>query len=115
MLYPSVCQATRDMYPVIQNNVTDINSLPVSTYMYQLAHKRNKPVSEFDDNNFSIDRKVKEALAGVLPSVQWSLQELPRAEDKELIADFILNYPNESADGMPMSPNTKRAYISALV
>jgi len=103
------------MYPDIQNNVTDINSLLACIYMQLLGHKRNKPVSEFVDNNFALDRKIREALAGVQPSVQWSLQELPRAEDKELIADFILNYPNESEDGMPMSANTKRAYISALV
>jgi hypothetical protein len=117
MLYPSFCQATRDMYPVIQNNVMDINSLPACVYMEQQLwrHKRNKPVSEFVDNNFALDRKIREALTGVLPSVQWSLQELPRAEDKELVADFILTYPNESEDGMPMSANTKRAYISALV
>lgn len=41
--------------------------------------------------------------------------ELPRDEDKELITDFIINWSNESDDGMSMSPNTKTAYVSALV
>gem|GEM_PF-2720840 len=43
------------------------------------------------------------------------MKELPRDEDKELIADFILNWSNDSEDGMPMALNTKRGYISALV
>lgn len=41
--------------------------------------------------------------------------ELPRDEDKELITDFIINWSNESDDGMSMSSNTKTAYVSALV
>ena len=41
---------------------------------------------------------------------------MPRDEDKELFADFILNWSNESSsDGMRMAPNTKVAYIDALV
>jgi hypothetical protein len=76
---------------------------------------RNKAVSEFVDNNFALDRKIKEALADVSKSTQWLLMELPRDEDKELIADFIINWSNESEDGMSMSPNTKTAYVSALV
>lgn len=40
---------------------------------------------------------------------------LPRNEDKELIADFILQWSNESTDGIPMAPNTKAAYITSLV
>jgi hypothetical protein len=43
------------------------------------------------------------------------LMELPRDEDKELVADFILNWSNESRQGAPMLPNTKRGYIAALV
>ena len=78
-------------------------------------HRRNKPVIEFVDNNLALDRKIKLACQGLLPNAQWTLMELPRDEDKELIADFILNYANESNDGMPMSPNTKRSYIDALV
>ena len=52
---------------------------------------------------------------GLKPSVQWALNELPRDEDKELIADFILNYPNESENTMPMALNTKKSYINSLV
>jgi hypothetical protein len=78
-------------------------------------HRRNKPVVEFVDNNFALDRMVKEACKDLIPSSQWTLMELPRDEDKELIADFILNWSNESNDGMPMTPNTKRAYITSLV
>ena len=77
---------------------------------------RNKPVLEFVDNNFALDRKIKTALAGIKPSVQWRLMELPRPEDKELIADFILNWSNDSGgSNLMMRPNTKRAYIDSLV
>jgi hypothetical protein len=34
-------------------------------------------------------------------------------EDKELIADFILDWPNHGK-GRSMTPNTKKAYINAL-
>lgn len=72
---------------------------------------------EFVDNNFALDRKIKTALADLKPSSQWLLMELPRPEDRELIADFILNYPNDGGGGggHMMRPNTKRSYISALV
>jgi hypothetical protein len=40
---------------------------------------------------------------------------VPRNEDKELIADFILNYSNESDSAMPMTVNTKKLYVAALV
>lgn len=78
-------------------------------------HGRNKPVQEFVYNNFGLNRKIKEACAGLKPSVQWALNELPRNEDKELIADFILNYSNESDSTMPMTVNTKKLYVAALV
>ena len=80
------------------------------------THQRNKPVAEFVANNFALDRKIKEALGDVPKSTQWLLMELPRDEDKELIvADFVINWSNESEDGMPISPNTKTTYVSALV
>jgi Phage integrase, N-terminal SAM-like domain len=41
--------------------------------------------------------------------------ELPRDEDKELIADFIVAWSNDSIDGHPMATNTKAAYLDALV
>jgi Phage integrase, N-terminal SAM-like domain len=79
-------------------------------------HRPNKPVSEFVVNNFALDRKIKEACAGLKPGPPWLLKELPRDEDKELFADFILDWSNESSsDGMRMAPNTKVAYIDALV
>lgn len=81
----------------------------------KFLHGRNKPVQEFVLNNFGLDRKIKEACIGLKPSFQWALNELPRKEDKELIADFILNYSNETDSGMPMSTNTKKLYIAALV
>jgi hypothetical protein len=61
-----------------------------------LNHKRNQPVSEFVENNFALDRKVKEACTGLLPTFQWMLMELPRNEDKELIADFIIEWSSSS-------------------
>ena len=78
-------------------------------------HTPNKPVLEFVDNNFALDRKIKEALAGSKPSFQWLLMELPKDEDKELIADFIIAWSNDSIDGHSMATNTKAAYIDALV
>ena len=69
-------------------------------------HRRNKPVQEYVISNFGLDRKIKEACVGLKPSAQWALNELPRSEDKELIADFILNYSNESDSAMPMTVNT---------
>ncbi len=64
------------------------------------THPRNRPVAEFVNNNFALDRKIKEALEDVPPSTQWLLMKLPRDEDKKLIADFILNSSNESSDGI---------------
>ncbi|MDQ4051042.1 MAG: hypothetical protein M3093_05460 [Thermoproteota archaeon] len=58
---------------------------------HYIKHRRNKSIAEFVDNNFSLDRKIKTALSGLKPTIQWLLMELPRNEDKELIADFILN------------------------
>jgi len=66
-------------------------------------HKLNRPVQEFCDNNFALDRKIKEACTGLLPTFQWMLMELPRDEDKELIADFIHEWSNDG-DGLPMAP-----------
>jgi hypothetical protein len=80
------------------------------------THRRNKPVQEFVDNgDFALDRKIKTALADVKPGSQWLLMELPRDEDKELIADFILDYPNDRGNGHMMRPNTKKNYIDSLV
>ncbi len=80
-----------------------------------LSHKQNQPVEEYVINNFAHDRKIKEAAVGLTTTTQWSLMEFPRDEDKELIADFIIAWSNDSADALPMSPNTKRAYIMALL
>ena len=49
---------------------------------------------------------------GLKPSVKWALNELPRNEDKELIADLILNYSNESESAMPMTVNRKKLYVA---
>jgi hypothetical protein len=78
-------------------------------------HKQNQPVPVFVENSFALDRKIKEACTGLLPTFQWMLMELPRSKDKELIADYILEWSNDSSEGTPMSPNTKNAYIAALV
>lgn len=79
-------------------------------------HKRNEPVSEFVDNNdFALEKKIREACVGIKSGYQWLIKELPRNEDKELIAHFILQWSSESADGQPMAPNTKAAYITSLV
>ncbi|MDQ3967484.1 MAG: hypothetical protein M3275_03710 [Thermoproteota archaeon] len=80
----------------------------------QRRRQRNKPVQEFCDNNFALDRKIKEVCSGLKASSQWQLMELPRDEDKELLVDFIIAWSNQG-DGVPMSPNTKIAYIDAMV
>ena len=90
-------------------------SIPQILPAGKFLHGGNKPVQEFVFNNIGLDRKIKEACAGLKPSVQWALNELPRNEDKELIADFILNYSNESDSAMPMTVNTKKLYVAALV
>lgn len=54
-------------------------------------------------------------MTGLLPSPQWQLMEFQSDEDKELIADFILDWSNHGDGGVSMSPNTKRGYITALL
>ena len=78
------------------------------------SHQRNKPVQEFIENNFALDRKIKQACEGLMPSTQWLLMELPRNEDKELIADFILHW-SDHGNGVMMSPSTKQGYVTSLV
>ena len=46
------------------------------------THKRNEPVSEFVVNNFPLDRKIKEACAGMKSGLTWLMKELPRDEDR---------------------------------
>jgi hypothetical protein len=55
----------------------------------RFLHGRNKPVQEFVFNNVALDRKIKQACMGLKPSIQWALNELPREEDKELVADLF--------------------------
>jgi hypothetical protein len=76
--------------------------LVVGNKHHHQRRRRNEPVSEFVINNFALDKKLKQACTGLKPGLQWALKGLPRDEEKELIADFILNYSNESRDGMPM-------------
>ena len=78
------------------------------------SHQRNKPVQEFIENNFALDRKIKQACEGLMPSTQWLLMELPRNEGKELISDFILHW-SDHGNGVLMSPSTKQVYVTSLV
>jgi hypothetical protein len=81
-------------------------------------HRRNQPVQEFvNDNNFALDRKIKEACKGLMPETQWLIKrEIESDQDKELLADFILQWSDYGKSGaMMMSPNTKRVYVSSLV
>jgi hypothetical protein len=62
-----------------------------------------------------LDRKIKEACKGLMPESQWLIKlELESDQDKEFLADFILQW-SDHGDGAMMSPNTKRVYITALV
>lgn len=74
---------------------------------------RPKPVAEFSEK-LSLNLKLKEVCKDQSPAIQHLILELPREEDRELIADFILEYPNDT-NGLPMSPATKRGYIANLV
>jgi hypothetical protein len=77
--------------------------------------RRNQPVQEFVINNFALDRKIKEACKGLMPESQWLIKsELESDKDKELLADFILQW-SDYGDGAMMSPNTKRVYVTSLV
>jgi integrase len=76
-----------------------------------IRHRRGKPPEQFSDN-FALDRKIKEAVEGLAPSRQWKLMEFSD-EDKELLADYILDYSNHGT-GRSMRPNTKKGYIDAL-
>jgi hypothetical protein len=60
-------------------------------YRHKADSRRNKPVQEFCPNNFALDRKVKEACKEVKPADERLLLELSD-EDKELIADFIIEW-----------------------
>jgi hypothetical protein len=40
---------------------------------------------------------------------------LPRDEDRELIANYIIDWVNTYGNGLMMSPNTKLDYITSLV
>jgi len=63
-----------------------------------------------------LDRKIKQGCVGLKPSVRWAWKELPRDEDKEMIADFIINWSTyDSSDDAIMSPSTKSMYINSLV
>ena len=73
----------------------------------------NRPVQEFsNNNNLALDRKIKYICDGLTPSTQRLFLELPKDEDRELIADFITDCYNHEQD---VAPSTKRAYISNLV
>lgn len=87
---------------------------PVTGKGQHKQHKHNKPVSEFSDN-FALDRKIKEPCIGLKPSTQRLLLELPRDENRELIANYIIDWANTYGNGLMMSPNTKLGYITSLV
>jgi hypothetical protein len=79
------------------------------------GHKhRHKPIEEFS-SNFALDRKIKEAGIGLKPSTQRLLLELPKGEEKELIADYILQWSIDYGNVLMMSTSTKLGYITSLV
>lgn len=69
---------------------TDVSHMSGGRFIIPTTHPGNKPVAEFVDNNFALDRKIMEAFGDVPKSTQWLLMKLPRDEDKELIADLSL-------------------------
>jgi hypothetical protein len=80
------------------------------------GHKHYKPIQEFTTiNNLALDRKIKEACIGLKPCTQHLLMELPTDEDRELIANYIIEWANTYGNGIMMSVNTKIGYITSLV
>jgi hypothetical protein len=75
-------------------------------------HRRGKPVQEFSDN-FALDRKIKEAIKGLKPSPQYLLLGFSD-EDKELIADFILDWSNHITAAVGQWLPTQRRDTSML-
>jgi hypothetical protein len=75
--------------------------------------RRGQPPEQFSNSNLALDRKIKEAVKGLAASSQWKLMEFSD-EDKELIADFILDWSNHSKKGKPMKVNTKKSYVDTL-
>lgn len=74
------------------------------------GHKhRHKPIEEFS-SNFALDRKIKEACIGLKPSTQRLLLELPKGEDKELIADYILQWSIDYGNVLMMSTSKVRLH-----
>lgn len=73
--------------------------------------RRNNPVQEFCPNNFALDRKIKEACIGLKPADERLFLEL-RDEDKELIANYIIDWSDQYGQGLMMSPSTNRGYTS---
>jgi hypothetical protein len=86
------------------------NVIIPTTKKEEVAKKKkgqiNKPVEQFSDN-FALDRKIKDACTGIKPAIQRLLMELPRDEDKEVTADYILQWTIDYDNGQSMSPNTK--------
>ena len=85
------------------------------TSMMGKGHKHYKPIQEFATNNVALDRKLKEACIGLKPCTQHLLMELPTDEDRELIANYIIEWANTYGNGIMMSVNTKISYITSLV
>jgi hypothetical protein len=103
----------------IEGRRSDLNIMGGSSSNDKLKwHRRNQPVQEFVINNFALDRKIKEACKGLMPETQWLIKrEIESDQDKELVADFILQWSDhgKGGDGGMMSPNTKRVYVASLV
>lgn len=63
-------------------------------------HRRNQPVQEFVINKFALDRKIKESCKGLMPETQWLIKrEIESDQDKELVADFILQWSDHGKGG----------------
>jgi hypothetical protein len=80
------------------------------------GHKHHKPVQQFSSkNDFALDAKIRVACFDLKPSMQGLLLDLPTDEDRELIADYILQWANQIGQGRMMARPTKRSYVTTLV
>jgi hypothetical protein len=64
-------------------------------------------VLQFSKNNSALDARIKEHVCpGLLPSIQrLLLLELPTDEDRELIADFFIDYAYHETRVLPQLQN----------
>src|SRR5919197_6205323 len=76
-----------------------------------IAYEPEKEETQQFSTDTVINQKVKQASSGLQGTIQRLFLRLPTEEDKELLADFIL----DSLQKQSVKTRTRRVYITALV